>query len=124
MYFLERPRTGPRNFPVCSEKTSNCYSIPLRRFVFRTETRATREYKGPREGDKRKAVFFTERDVWVLGSTCSASYEPAIMQASVLPLNVPKGSLFEGVATEEFTYTTSSPHFCSGMVERAKRERA
>ena len=46
------------------------------------------------------------------------------MQASVLPLNVPKGSLFEGVATEEFTYTTSSPHFSSGMVERAKRERA
>ena len=46
------------------------------------------------------------------------------MQASVLPLNVPKGSLLEGVATEEFTYTTSSPHFSSGMVERAKRERA
>ena len=46
------------------------------------------------------------------------------MQASVLPLNVPKGSLLEGVATEEFTYTTISPHFSSGMVERAKRERA
>ena len=43
VYFLERPRTGPRNFPVCSEKTSNCYSISLRRFVFRTELCAKRE---------------------------------------------------------------------------------
>lgn len=43
VYFLERPRTGPRNFPVCSEKTGNCYSIPLRRFVFRTELCAKRE---------------------------------------------------------------------------------
>ena len=68
--------------------------------------------------------FHRKRRLGTIGSTCSASYDPASIQANVLPLNVPKGSLLGGVATEEFTYTTSGPHFSSGIVKRAKRERA
>ena len=106
LFFIDTPRVSSK-FPRLLWKNRLLLQPPSQALRFskrvERETRATLECKGPREGEKWKAVFFIERDVWVLGSTRTASYDPASIKANVLPLNVPKGSLLGGVATEEFT---------------------
>jgi len=90
-FALKKPATATASLSGAS------FSLRIKR-----KTRVTLECKGSRKGENWKAVFFIERDVWVLGSTCSASYDPASIQANVLPLNVPKESLLGGVTTEVF----------------------